>query len=109
MMGPYKTWAGTQTAKQRAIAASTAPPPIVPVDTLAALLDVNVAGVADGQSLVYELLSAKWKPGAPSGGGSLATLSDVNLVGVTDGNLLAYDGASGKWVNGAVIQLDGPF
>lgn len=75
--------------------------------TLAALSDVSVAGVLDGQVLTYNGASALWKPVTPSsgGGGSLVTLTPP-----VDGQFswANQGGASVTVTPGVCIYLLGP-
>ena len=71
--------------------------------------DVDLAGLADGDILVYRTASGKFEAeAAPSGGGasSLSDLSDVNLAGLADGDILVYNGTSGDFEPGAVTFPD---
>lgn len=71
---------------------------------LAALGDVDM-GVEpeDGQSLIFDEASGKWKPGA----GVPETLGDIGDVDLTvppeDGQALIWDDTAGKWVAGAGV------
>jgi hypothetical protein len=74
------------------------------VSEMGDLSDVDLAGLADGDILVYRTASGKFKAeAAPSGGGvsSLGDLSDVDLAGLADGDILVYRTASGKFEPGA--------
>ena len=64
--------------------------------TLAALTDVNVAGVANGSGLIYNSTTSQWEVGSISGA-SLAGLTDTSIAGPTAGQVVAFDGVS--WVN----------
>lgn len=76
-------------------AASEEPGSIFALDDLT---DVNTAGVADGDALVYDFATNTWVPGASSSVGALNDLSDVDTTGVGDGDALVYDAAYGTWV-----------
>ena len=67
--------------------------------------DVNVSGVTDGQSLVYNAGTATWVPGSGSGSGGaerLNDLLDVTVGAAAAGDLLVYDGV-GMWNNSREI------
>jgi hypothetical protein len=74
-------------------------------DTLDDLTDTDISSPTNGQTLVYDDTTNKWKNGAGGGGGSstLAGLTDVSISAATDKQPLTYDSSSSKWVNGGVI------
>jgi len=51
------------------------------------LLDVDVAGVNDGERLTWDAGTGKWVPGSPSGGGGGAPTDANYLVGTANGDL----------------------
>ncbi len=65
---------------------------------LSNLNDVDTAGVADGDSLVYDESTDKWIPGASSS--NLHALTDVTLTTPADNQVLVYDGGTEQWING---------
>lgn len=69
------------------------------------LTDTDIASPTNGQTLVYDDTTNKWKNGAGGGGGSstLAGLTDVSISSATDGQPLLYDNANSKWVNGGGV------
>lgn len=73
--------------------------------TLTDLTDTDIASPTNGQTLVYDDTTNKWKNGAGGGGGSstLAGLTDVSISSATDGQPLLYDNANSKWVNGGGV------
>ncbi len=70
-------------------------------NTLAALDDVEITGVLDGQSIVYDSLSGTWVPGSSSGGGIEtivvnALIDPTSTEPLTDGDYaLIYVGTPG--------------
>lgn len=72
---------------------------------LSDLTDTAISSPTNGQTLVYDDTTNKWKNGAGGGGGSstLAGLTDVTITSATDAQPLTYDDANSKWVNGGVI------
>lgn len=73
------------------------------VSEMGDLSDVDLAGLADGDILVYRTASGKFEPGAASGGGgvsNLADLLDVNVSMKTDGDVLFYNASSAKFEAG---------
>ena len=70
--------------------------------TLAGLNDVSISSPTDGQALIYDSATSKWKNAAGGGGSStLAGLNDVSISSPTDGQALIYDSATSKWKNAA--------
>lgn len=69
------------------------------------LTDTAITSPTNGQTLVYDDTTNKWKNGAGGGGGSstLSGLTDVTISTPTDAQPLTYDNASSKWVNGGII------
>jgi hypothetical protein len=61
------------------------------------LTDVDLATVADGDVLVYDLATLTWLPAALPGDPALDDLSDVAITTPADGQLLRY--AAGGWAN----------
>lgn len=72
--------------------------------TLSQIADVDITGLADGQTIVYDSTSSTWK-NVPSSS-SLAGLTDVNVVGVIDGYILRYNDSISQWeaVSSATID-----
>jgi hypothetical protein len=66
------------------------------VSTLAALDDVDVTGVADGDALLYDTGTSTWGPGAASTVAALDDLTDVHVATAVEGDRLVFDGAD--WV-----------
>lgn len=78
--------------------------------TLAALTDVNVASVADGQLLEYDAGTSTWIPGTPAGGGGSGLV--VRSAYITSGTV-NLPNTSGAWqvvqqVGGAPFEIDIP-
>jgi hypothetical protein len=65
--------------------------------TLAALTDVDLTGLADGDVLVWNSGTSRWEPGTASGASALADLTDVDLTGLADGDTLIYDSGTLTW------------
>ena len=69
---------------------------------LGGLGNVDTAGVADGQSLVYNGSSSQWEPvtvtsGTGSGAEELDELSDVDITSAISGHILRHNGS--KFIN----------
>lgn len=66
---------------------------------LKALKDVSVSAPTDGQALVYEAATSKWKAKTPAAAASLATLTDVPSRTGQNGNMLRVkaDGSGYEW------------
>ncbi|NCU41090.1 hypothetical protein EOL73_05050, partial [Candidatus Saccharibacteria bacterium] len=63
------------------------------------LADVDVTGIEDGFTLVWDAATETWGVGAGTGGASaLADLSDVDLTDLADGDALVWDATAGTWV-----------
>lgn len=76
--------------------------PVATVGTLAALTDVNLSGVNNGQVLTYNLATSKWIPTTPvSGGGGGST----DFVSLTDTNDVVVPNGFLRW-NGSGTQID---
>lgn len=74
--------------------------------TLAALTDVDLTGLADGDTLVYDSVTATWLPGGGGGGPvdgsdmygvSLNDLADVSFYLPNNGDVLTYNADLGVW------------
>lgn len=66
---------------------------------LASMTDVAISSASDGQALVYDSNTNKWKNGgAPAS--ALEDLTDVNITSASNGQVLTYDSATSKWKNG---------
>lgn len=63
--------------------------------TLAALTDVAITSIADGDAIVYDGTEEKYVNKALS----LDDIVDVNISTVTDGDVLTYDGTDTEWQN----------
>lgn len=61
------------------------------------LTNVNISNVSNGQVLVYDSTSQKWKNTTIST--TLAGLNDTDISNPTDGQVLKYDSVEQKWVN----------
>ena len=73
----------------------------VGVENLDDLSNVTITTPTDGQALIYDSNTQKWKNGAGGGGSStLAGLTDVDITSATDGQVLMFDGNANEWVNG---------
>ena len=74
------------------------------------LIDVNTAGVLQGQVLVWNSLTGFWEPGtgpAPDfSAGSIADLADVELENPQDGQQLVFRLSDRKWVNDNTRMAD---
>lgn len=66
---------------------------------LADLTDVDLTGLANGDTLVYNSATLKWEPGTAVGGGAttLDELTDVSIYAPQDGSVLAYNADTGLW------------
>jgi len=79
--------------------------------SLSVLSDVDLTGLADGNSLVYDSATSSWLPG--EGGGTapdIDDLNDVEIAAVADGDFLRYNSSTSKWENDDytdVIKLNG--
>lgn len=72
----------------------------VDIDELDDLKNVTITTPTDGQALIYDSNTQKWKNGAGGGGSStLAGLSDVTITSASEGEALTYDSNSSDWVN----------
>lgn len=76
---------------------------------LADLTDVDLTGLADGDTLVWDSGAGMWVPGAASSGPitgadmydvSLNDLADVGFSDPQDGDALVYDASTGMWTIG---------
>ena len=73
--------------------------------TLAALTDVDLTGLADGDVLTYDSGTSTWVAAAPTGGTgltdlydqSLNNLSDVSFYMPDEGDVLTYNASLGVW------------
>ena len=74
--------------------------------TLAALNDVTISGLADGQMLVYDLSTNHWKNQNVTLVTALANLTDVTLTSLAADQFLKYDGT--KWVNASISAYNLP-
>lgn len=66
-------------------------------DALADLTDTAISSPTNGQALVYDSQTGKWKNATPAN--SLSDLSDTTISSVANGQTLKYNGASSKWEN----------
>lgn len=72
---------------------------------LADLTDVDLTGLSDGDTLVWNSATSMWEPGAGGGGGGLSdlydqtlnNLADVGFYMPEDGDVLTYNAATGMW------------
>lgn len=65
---------------------------------LSGLTDVDLTGLADGDTLVWNSGTSNWEPQPASGGASaLADLTDVDLTGLADGQLLVWNASLSVW------------
>lgn len=72
----------------------------VDIDELDDLKNVTITTPTDGQALIYDSNTQKWKNGAGGGGSStLDGLTDVTITTPSQGNALTYDAALLEWVN----------
>lgn len=82
---------------------------------LADLTDVDLTGLADGDTLVWNSATSKWEPGAGGGGGGLSDLYDQTLNNLADvafyqpreGDVLTYSSTLGMWVSESPGALSG--
>ena len=80
---------------------------------LADLSDVDLSGLADGQTIVYNLSNSRFEPGTVST--AIDDLTDVDTTGIVAGNILKWNGAAfipgneGAITEGATynINIDG--
>ena len=70
----------------------------IDTDTLSDLKDTTISSASNGQVLMYDSTSNKWKNQTPTT--TLAGLSDTQISSATDGQVLKYNSTSQKWVNG---------
>ena len=70
----------------------------IDTDTLSDLKDTTISSASNGQVLMYDSTSNKWKNQTPIK--TLAGLSDTQISSATDGQVLKYNSTSQKWVNG---------
>ena len=70
----------------------------IDTDTLSDLKDTTISSASNGQVLMYDRTSNKWKNQTPTT--TLAGLSDTQISSATDGQVLKYNSTSQKWVNG---------
>ena len=81
---------------------STNPDGFISSASMSALTDVTISSVTDGETLIYDSASSKWKNTTiPAGVTSLGSLTDVNITSPTTGENLTYDAVTGKWKNTA--------
>lgn len=77
--------------------------------TLGLISDVNLAGLADGNTIVWDAVAGEWVVGAGGGGGGGATdlddLNDVAILNPIAGHFLVHNGA-GNFVNRLISTAD---
>lgn len=67
------------------------------------LVDTAISNPSNGQALVYDSTTGKWKNGTITPGSTtLAALTDTSISSPTNGQVLMYDSTTGKWKNGTV-------
>ena len=72
------------------------------IDTLSGLTDISITTPTDGQALIYDATTQKWKNATiSSGSSSLSGLTDVSLSSPTNGQVLKYNSSTSKWENAA--------
>lgn len=72
------------------------------IDTLSGLTDISITTPTDGQALIYDATTQKWKNATiSSGSSSLSGLTDVSLSSPTNGQVLKYNSSTNKWENAA--------
>ena len=72
-----------------------------PSGSLADLVDTDIddtTALADGQTLIYNAASGKWRNAA----NSLASLSDTAISSPNNGQALVYNSSTGKWEPGTI-------
>ena len=72
-----------------------------PSGSLANLVDTDIndtTALADGQTLIYNAASGKWRNAA----NSLASLSDTAISSPLNGQALVYNSSTGKWEPGSI-------
>ena len=68
--------------------------------SLPSLSDVTVSSASDGQALVYESASSKWKNKTISAGAaSFSALTDVSFSNLSNGQIAKYNSSTQKWEN----------
>jgi hypothetical protein len=74
--------------------------PIVALDaSVSELNDVDVAGIQDGDVLIWDQSTSQWVVGeVPPPNIGIADLNDVDLAGLTDGDTLVWDASTSSWV-----------
>jgi len=77
--------------------------------TLSLISDVNLAGLADGNTIVWDANAGEWIPGVGGGGGGnvadLDDLGDVAILNPIAGHFLVHDGA-GNFANRLISTAD---
>lgn len=74
-------------------------------------VEVALAGVADGEFLVYDGSSSVWinrtsaEAGIPA---AVADLTDVTIATVANGEFMIYDGSSASWINATAAEAGVP-
>lgn len=71
-------------------------------DALADLTDTAISNPTNGQALVYNSQTGKWKNATPAN--SLSDLSDTTISSVANNNILQYNSTSSKWENKALYK-----
>lgn len=67
--------------------------------SVAELTDVDLAGLANGEILIWDSVTSKWTSNPlPAGASSVAQLTDVDLAGLADLKLLSWSQSQGKWI-----------
>lgn len=69
----------------------------IDTDTLSDLKDTTISSASNGQVLMYDSTSSKWKNQTPTT--TLEGLTDTQIASLSNGQVLKYDSASSKWVN----------
>ena len=69
----------------------------IDTDTLSDLKDTTISSASNGQVLMYDSTSGKWKNQTPTT--TLAGLTDTQIASLSNEQVLKYDSASSKWVN----------
>ena len=74
---------------------------------MAALTDVDLTNVADGEYLKYDSAEGKWVNTALTITSALEELTDVDINNPTQGQNLVYDSVNEKWINASTSATVG--
>ena len=86
---------------------STNPSGYISSAAVSSLTDVSLSSLVDGQTLVYDSNTQKWKNAASGGSTTLSDLTDVDLTNPTQGQNLTYDAINSRWINSSTSATVG--